>query len=162
MEGIDVYHFLSGAFCQCVSIAKVVNFYVFDVVTICDIHVTIECCCARRARRFSGALLKLANTNLSYGRNFLTERIGGTSTCCIPRFAWIWALIRAAAAATRVSVSKIREGSGGAEWTMGLPAAAAGSGFGSFAGSTGGLSVDLLADGGLLLLQRSSRREENW
>jgi len=26
----------------------------------------------------------------------------------------------------------------------------------------GGLSVDLLADGGLLLLQRSSRREENW
>jgi len=37
VEGINVYHFLGGAFCQCVSIAKVVNFYVFDVVTICDI-----------------------------------------------------------------------------------------------------------------------------
>jgi len=42
VEGIDVYHFLSGAFRQCVSIAKVVIFYVFDVVTICDIHVTGE------------------------------------------------------------------------------------------------------------------------
>jgi len=63
-----------------------------------------------------------------------------------------------------MSVSKIREGSGGTctEWTMGLPAVAAGSGFGPFAGSTGGLSVDLLADGGLLLLQQSSRREGNW
>jgi len=50
-----------------------------------------------------------------------------------------------------MSVSKIREGSGGTEWAMGLPAAATGSGFSSFAGSTGGLSVDLLADGGLLL-----------
>jgi len=37
-----------------------------------------------------------------------------------------------------MSVSKIREGSGGTDWTMGLPAAPAGSGFGSFAGSTGG------------------------
>ena len=61
-----------------------------------------------------------------------------------------------------MSVSKIREGSGGTERKMSLSAAATGSGFGSFAGSTGGLSVDLLADGGLLLLQRSSRREENW
>lgn len=63
-----------------------------------------------------------------------------------------------------MSVSKIKEGSGGVEWTMGLivPAAAAGSGFGSLAGSRGGLSVDLFADGGLLLLRRSSRREENW
>ena len=52
-----------------------------------------------------------------------------------------------------MSVNKIREGSGGTEWTMGLPAEATGSGFGSFAGSPGGLSVDLLADGGLLLLR---------
>ena len=37
-----------------------------------------------------------------------------------------------------MSVSKIREGSGGTEWAMGSPAVAAGSGFGSFAGSTGG------------------------
>jgi len=60
LEGIDVYHLLSGTFCQCVSIAKVrvVNFYVFDVVSVCDINVTIEYCCDRRARRFSGALLK--------------------------------------------------------------------------------------------------------
>jgi len=55
-----------------------------------------------------------------------------------------------------MSVSKIREGSGGTEWTMVLPGVGAGSGFSSFAGSTGGLSV-----GRLLLLQRSSRQEEN-
>jgi len=55
-----------------------------------------------------------------------------------------------------MSVSKIREWSGGTERTMGLPAVGAGSGFSSFAGSTGGLSI-----GRLLLLQRSSR-EENW
>jgi len=40
-----------------------------------------------------------------------------------------------------MSISKIREGSGGMEWTMRLPAVAAGSSFSSFAGSTGGLSV---------------------
>ena len=56
-----------------------------------------------------------------------------------------------------MSVSKIREWSGGAERTMGLPTIGARSGFSSFAGSTGGLSV-----GRLLLLQRSSRQEENW
>jgi len=43
-----------------------------------------------------------------------------------------------------MSVSKIREGSGGTEWTMGLPAAATGSDFASFASSTGGsLSIYL-------------------
>ena len=89
MEGIDVYHFLSGAFCLCLSIAKVVSLYVFDVVIFCDINVTIEYCFARRARRFSGALLKLANLNLSYEKNLFRERTGGTSTYRIGRFAWI-------------------------------------------------------------------------
>ena len=109
MEGIDVYHLLSGGFCQCISVAKVINFCVF-IVTIYDINVTIEYCCARRARRFSGALLKLANVNLSYGRKFLTERAGGASTCCIPCFAWIWPLIPAAAAAARCQLAKLEKG----------------------------------------------------
>ena len=45
-----------------------------------------------------------------------------------------------------MSVSKTTEGSGGKELTMWLPPAAPGTGFGSLTGSTGGLSVDLLAD----------------
>jgi len=61
-----------------------------------------------------------------------------------------------------MSVKKIGEGSGSTEWTMRLPGVAAGSGFGSFAGSTVGLSVDVLTDAGLLVLQRSSRWKKNW
>jgi len=45
-----------------------------------------------------------------------------------------------------MSVSKIREGSHGREWAMGLPAVAAGLGVGSFAGLTGWPTVDELAD----------------
>ena len=41
MEGIDVHDFPSGAFCQCVSIAKVVNFYVFDVVPPSTMHISL-------------------------------------------------------------------------------------------------------------------------
>jgi len=40
-----------------------------------------------------------------------------------------------------MSVGEIREESGGTEWTISLPAVAAGWGFGSFPGSTGRLSV---------------------
>ena len=74
MEGIDLYHFLSSAFTQRASIlAKVINFYHFDVGTRCDKNFTIEYCCAWWASRISGALLKLAN--VKYRRNFLPECI---------------------------------------------------------------------------------------
>jgi len=62
MEEIDVYHFLSGAFCQYISIAKVVNLYVLDIVTICDTHVNIECYDARLVRRLSGTI-KISKRN---------------------------------------------------------------------------------------------------
>jgi len=42
VEGIDVYHFLSNTFSQCVSIVEVVKFYQFDVITICEIHLILN------------------------------------------------------------------------------------------------------------------------
>lgn len=51
------YHFLSSTFCQCIAVAQIINFNIFDVVAIGDIHVTVEGCCTRRARGFPGILL---------------------------------------------------------------------------------------------------------
>jgi len=60
------WHFLS-----LLSIVKVQdsNLYVFDVVTVCDINVTVDNGCARRARRCRGALFKLTKVNVGYKRN---------------------------------------------------------------------------------------------
>ena len=77
------------------------------------------------------------------------DRIGGTSTCWIPFFAWIWALILAAAAAGNICqpnsqiCNSIFPGH--------VPAAAAGSAPPFFAASGAGLS-DALATGLLLRL----------
>ena len=47
--------------------------------------------------------LSIARDGLRGSTGEPTLRIGGTSTCCIPFFAWIEALIRAAAAAIKTS-----------------------------------------------------------
>jgi len=59
-----------------------------------------------------------------------------------------------------MSVSKIREGSGGRKWTINLLGVGARSSCGSFASPTRGLSIDLLVERGLLLHLRSSSRQE--
>ena len=97
----------------------------------------------------------------------LTVRMGGTSTCCMPFFACIEALILAAAAAVKRSVTHLT-----AEIISGdsLPAAAAGSRPGVLLSSRPGLKDELLAKGLRLLLtsgclpegerERRSKREE--
>ena len=43
----DIYHLLRLAFGQHISISKVVNLDILDVIPICNIHVTINITCAR-------------------------------------------------------------------------------------------------------------------
>ena len=82
-----------------------------------------------------------------------TERIGGTSTCCIPFFACKDALIFAAAAASRRLASVVWE-----SCTSNLPAAAAGSPPGAFLFSSDlGLKADSLATGLRLRLDSECR-----
>ena len=38
----SIYHLLSRAFCQCVSVAEIVDFDVFDVITICNVDLAID------------------------------------------------------------------------------------------------------------------------
>ena len=38
----DIYHLLRGAFGQCISISKIVDFDVFDVVPIRNVHIAID------------------------------------------------------------------------------------------------------------------------
>ena len=43
----SIYHLLCSAFSQCVSILKIVDLDVFDVIAVCDIHVAIDVARAR-------------------------------------------------------------------------------------------------------------------
>lgn len=43
----SIYHFLCCAFGQCVSILEIVDLNVFDIIAVCDIHITIDVACAR-------------------------------------------------------------------------------------------------------------------
>lgn len=49
----NIYHLLCGAFGQCVSITKVIDFNVLNVVPICDIHIAIDVA-RTRARVWTG------------------------------------------------------------------------------------------------------------
>jgi hypothetical protein len=48
----DIYHLLSRAFGQGVSISEVVDFDIFDVVTVCNVYVAIDFADALAGRRF--------------------------------------------------------------------------------------------------------------
>lgn len=43
----DIYHLLRLAFCQHISISKVIDLDVLDVISICNIHITINITRAR-------------------------------------------------------------------------------------------------------------------
>lgn len=49
ISGYDksIYHLLSRAFGQCVSIAEVVDLNILDIIAIGDIHVSIDVACTR-------------------------------------------------------------------------------------------------------------------
>lgn len=115
-KNCEIYHLLCAAFGQCVAISQVVDFNVFDVITILLVdfifggrsssaswrHRSSRC----RARALS--LLKaLSAAQHCAVRTYakLTIRTGGTSTCCTPFFALIEALIFAAAAAAAAAAS---------------------------------------------------------
>ena len=42
----DIYHLLCLAFGQHISISKVVDLDIFDVVPVCNVHITINITCA--------------------------------------------------------------------------------------------------------------------
>ena len=44
ISGYDrsIYHLLCGAFRQCISVAQIVDLNISDVVTVCNIHITID------------------------------------------------------------------------------------------------------------------------
>lgn len=50
MYSKDIYHLLSGAFSQCIAVPQIVDFNVFDIVTIGDIDFAIEIACALASR----------------------------------------------------------------------------------------------------------------
>lgn len=42
----SIYHLLSRAFGQCITVAQVVDLNIPDIVAIRDIHLSIDCACA--------------------------------------------------------------------------------------------------------------------
>lgn len=102
------YPFLNSSFCQCVSVAEIIDFYVLDIVPILLIRLAGDGLArigGRRPdhRRTNGLGESAIVANDGVGEH--TERIGGTSTCWMPFFAWICALILAAAAAAAAAAS---------------------------------------------------------
>jgi len=130
----------------CVSIAKLINFCIFGVVTISDIHITMECCCAMRARRFSGALFIISKRNPILWKEFPHRKYRGYIYLLYTALRLDLGVDMRNCFSCSMSVSKIREGSRGTEWTMGLHAVAAGLGVGCFAALTWWSAVDELAD----------------
>ena len=111
-----IYHLLSRALGQRVPIPEIVDFNIFDVVTILLVHVGFEFAdaLARGMRSIfgDGALRLQGTVRISTAYGFikqklvgLTDRMGGTSTCWIPLLDWSSALILAAAAAVDFVVS---------------------------------------------------------
>lgn len=37
-----IYHLLCRAFGQCISISEVIDLDIFDVITICNVHITVD------------------------------------------------------------------------------------------------------------------------
>jgi hypothetical protein len=148
-EDVELYHFLSSTLGQRIPIPKIIDFNVLDVVAVRDVHLAIERGSSGRARRLSETLQNMLAKILDpQWQKRHTDLMGGTSTCWIPRFAWICALILAAAAAIYTSVTSA---AGGHENAGTIPAAAAGSM--AFLVSADGVAEER-AVGGLLLRRR--------
>ena len=99
-----IYPFLHSSFRQSIAISKIVDFNVFDVVTVLLVHLAGDGFIVLGGRRpddwRSERLQNRVSKDPAAVRQWKrTERIGGTSTCWMPFFAWICALILAAAAA---------------------------------------------------------------
>src|SRR5690242_2663733 len=98
-----IYPFLYSSFGQSIAISKIVDFNVFDVVTILLVDLAGDSLVGVDGRRLddwrSGRLQVVSARVGSNATVRRTERMGGTSTCWMPFFAWICALILAAAAA---------------------------------------------------------------
>ena len=93
-----------SSFGQSIAISKIVDFNVFDVVTVLLVHLAGDGFIVLGGRRpddwRSERLQNRVSKDPAAVRQWKrTERIGGTSTCWMPFFAWICALILAAAAA---------------------------------------------------------------
>jgi len=113
-----IYHLLSAAFGQCVAVPQVIDLDVFDIVTVLSIHLVVQSAAGRGLGwRFGCAwccawtrglctMCQRSPTHV-FTVPLPTERIGGTSTCCMPFFALIEALILAAAAAAAAAASAL-------------------------------------------------------
>lgn len=63
-----IHHLLSRAFGQCVSVSEVIDFDVTDVISVCDVHVAVDCSdgacfhsCARGRRFHFGGTASRSN-----------------------------------------------------------------------------------------------------
>jgi hypothetical protein len=93
----DIYHLLSRALGQSIPIAQIIDFDIFDVVTILLVDVGFELARALaggRGGNFCDGTLSLYSRVRGSVRSawlgcafMLTERIGGTSTCWMPLLA---------------------------------------------------------------------------
>lgn len=108
-----IYPFLHSSFSQSIAISKIVDFNVFDVVTVLLVHLAGDGFIVLGGRRpddwRSERLQNRVSKDPAAVRQWKrTERIGGTSTCWMPFFAWICALILAAAAAAFAAASFLK------------------------------------------------------
>jgi hypothetical protein len=63
----SIYHLLSRTFSQCITISQIIDFDVFDIIAVCDIHLTIDSACA------------VTSSSGSRGRGFPNGAFGRTN-----------------------------------------------------------------------------------
>jgi len=76
VEVMDVFHFQSSSFLSMYQLGRSLTFISVMYLSSAIKNVTMEYSCARKLRRLSGALLKLANLNLKLAIKGITPQKG--------------------------------------------------------------------------------------